>query len=131
MRLIEHIDVACYRIDPMSSTPPFFLHLTHLNPVLQELGLTEQEVSAEWPDHLCVPIAKEGLFPPDDILELVKWIDLKKYRVKAEPIRPIPLFLSHLNPLFRDLPGFMIEVLNLEQLAVPVAKNDKFPSEIQ
>lgn len=125
--LVEHVDMACYDIDPRGFQL-FNLHLTHLNPVLRKMGLKEQDVYAYKPERLCVPVMKNGKIPPDDALELIKWIDLEKYAI--DPIgstRPLPLKLSHLNPLFQDIGAFTIELLENEELAVPVAKNKYFP----
>jgi hypothetical protein len=126
--LVEHIDVACYRIDPMGAFQPFDLHLTHLNPVLQQMGLGEQDIFAYRPLKLCVPVMKNDQVPPADALAFIQWIDFEKYAV--DPIggsQAIPLRLRHLNPLFQNGEEFFIEMFENRELAVPVAKNGKFP----
>lgn len=127
-RIIEHVDVACYAIDPYTNFEPIDLHLTHLNPVLRRMGLVEEKVEVIFPEQLCVPVAKNGKKPPEDVLRYIQWIDLKKYEAKPSEIRqPIRLTLSHLNPQLLWAPRFPIEMLVIDQLAVPVAKNDRIP----
>lgn len=127
-RLVEHVDIACYAIDPYTPSQPFDLHLTHLNPVLRRSGLREEKIEVILPEQLCVPVAKNRIKPPEEVLKYIRWIDLKKYQ--AKPLnnrRPIPLTLSHLNPMFSQVQPFRIEMLAIDQLAVPVAKNDQIP----
>lgn len=130
-RLVEHVDVACYEIYPESQTKPFNLHLTHLNPIFREMGLTEEKIVVETPEHVCVPVAKNGKMPPNEVLQYVQWIDFSKYAAYTPNERkPIPLTLSHLNPQFVNFDRFKIEVLGIDQLAVPVAKNGKLPPDL-
>lgn len=128
LRVVEHVDVACYEIRPHDVTREFRLHLTHLNPVLRRLGLTEDKVTVGTPEQLCVPVAKNGHKPPDGALRYVRWMDLKKYEAKSSAERrPIPLTLSHLNPQYASSSRFDIELWGIDQLAVPVAKNGQVP----
>lgn len=125
-RLIEHVDVACYAIKPHNETDDFHLHLTHLNPVLKD---KEDDITAKMPEQLCVPVAKNGWIPPRNIRSIVQWIDLKKYEAVSPEVapRPIPLTLSHLNPLYAESESFDIHMYGIDQIAVPVAKNGKTP----
>ena len=122
LELVRYIDVACYDIET-PAPHPFPLHLTHLNPVLIDEGLKEQPVEVHIPKQLCVPVMKEHEIPPDHILELVKWIDFLKYSEYSK----IPLRLRHINPLFQDVEPFDIELFEIQDLAVPVAKNGMLP----
>jgi len=130
LRFIQHVDVACYRIDPLVDTPSFPLHLTHLNPVLRELGIKEQDIRALFPEQLCVPVMKNDRKPPQPVLDLVQWIDFMKYEaVSASDISPVKLRLRHLNPLFRDYNPFTIAFYDIDQIALPTAKNGVFPAD--
>jgi hypothetical protein len=124
--LVEHVDVACYDIESMSGVEQFDLHLNHLNPVLQEMGLEWQDIVAYRPNQLCVPVMKEDQMPPEEALEIIQWIDFEKYAVAPlSNTRPIKLMLQHLNPLFQNSREFYVEMLENEELAVPVEKKTK------
>jgi hypothetical protein len=61
--IIQNSDVLCYRIDGQPLNQAF--NLTHLNPVLVNMGLPpENNVLVGASDKLCVPVAKNGFFPP-------------------------------------------------------------------
>jgi hypothetical protein len=61
--IIQYSDVLCY---PLNGLPlNMQLKLTHLNPVLIGLGAQPEDVMVGNSDKLCVPVAKEGNFPPD------------------------------------------------------------------
>jgi hypothetical protein len=80
------------------------------------------------PAQLCVPVQKDDQQIPDDVLNIVRWIDLEKYDIKAEPLRePVTLTLDHLNPLLADLPTEKVTLTQAQHLMVPVAKNGEFP----
>ena len=126
-RLVEHIDVACYEIET-GPTEPFALQLTHLNPVLIDLGIKHQWTFAYDAVKLCVPVMKDDQVPPEEIIDVVRWIDFKKYRV--DPLTWLPhvnLNLTHLNPLFANGDIFDTMVWDAEELMVPVAKNGEIP----
>jgi len=60
--IIEYSDVLCYDIKgaPLNQQ----LTLTHLNPVLINMGLPPENVPVKDTHKLCVPVAKNGFFPP-------------------------------------------------------------------
>jgi hypothetical protein len=59
---IQYSDVLCY---PLNGNPlNAQLRLTHLNPVLKGMGLPIESVQVTNTDKLCVPVAKNGNFPP-------------------------------------------------------------------
>ncbi len=63
LNIVRHADVLCYRINgqPLNQT----FTLTHLNPVLVNMGLPpETNIFAGISNKLCVPVAKNGFFPP-------------------------------------------------------------------
>lgn len=126
-QLIKYIDLACFELEA-EPIDPFELDLRHLNPVLQELGFEDQATNIVAPKQLCVPVLKNEQQPPEEIVEILKWIDLKKYAV--EPLTELPhvdIVLSHLNPLFLDVEPIQTIVMDAVKLAVPVAKNGETP----
>lgn len=59
---IAYSDVLCY---PLKGLPlNRQLQLRHLNPVLNRLGLPMEDVWVSESEELCVPVAKNGMFPP-------------------------------------------------------------------
>jgi len=61
--IVQYSDVLCYRINGVALNQTF--NLTHLNPVLTAMGLPpENNVNVAGSDKLCVPVAKNGFFPP-------------------------------------------------------------------
>jgi hypothetical protein len=123
-RLVSQVDVACYAIE--GKPAEVGLTLGHLNPLLS--ALPRHEVRVRKARHLCLPVAKDGAFPPDDVLQVVQWVDLKKYDVEADAdVPPIDLVLRHLNPRFEGLESFEVHLQRPSTLAVPVAKNKKIP----
>jgi len=59
---IAYSDVLCYDIDGLPLNQQ--LILTHLNPVLRNMGLPPENVWVTDTHKLCVPVAKNGFFPP-------------------------------------------------------------------
>jgi hypothetical protein len=60
---IQYSDVLCYSLygKPLNMQ----LRLSHLNPVLIGMGLPDENVYVTNTDKLCVPVAKNGNFPPN------------------------------------------------------------------
>ncbi|UMP00901.1 hypothetical protein [Amycolatopsis sp. EV170708-02-1] len=128
---VRWVDLSCYRIE--GRTVDFPLTLSHLNPVVQKLGIQDSHVTMLSPEQLCVPVEKNGKLPPPEILSFVRHIDLECYalRVLGIPTIPFPLTLGHLNPVLADRPKTDVKVGNARQLCVPVAKRgDEIPPEV-
>ncbi|HEV7504391.1 MAG TPA: hypothetical protein VGS07_05745 [Thermoanaerobaculia bacterium] len=119
---IQYIDWKCYGIAGPALNLP--LNLTQLNPVMAGLFGPNVAVTVQEPQLLCVPVAKNTANPPDKVLQLVQYLDVKCYRVTSEVNLSKKLTLSHLNPLLSTLPS---EISSLgpapQQLCVPVTKN--------
>lgn len=129
LRLVQHIDLKCYGLNQATPLNRALL-LTHLNPVLQAMGLSPEQVQVTNPEQLCVPVAKNNQIIPPDVLNVVRWIDLLMYRIAAAtpPLPgPVPLTLRQLNPLLTGLPNQPVQLIAPLQLGVPVAKNNAFP----
>jgi len=60
--IIQFSDVLCYPIRGLPLNQ--MLTLTHLNPVLRGMGLPPENVLVTETDKLCVPVAKNHMFPP-------------------------------------------------------------------
>lgn len=128
LRLVEQLDVKCYRVDaqqPIVNTP---IQLTHLNPLFAGSAPENATILATKATQLCVPVAKNQKIPPDDVLKIVQYSDVLCYRLQGPPLNK-QLTLQHLNPVLRDmgLPQEDVPVTVTEKLCVPVAKNGNFP----
>jgi hypothetical protein len=129
LRLVQHIDLKCYGLNQATPLNRALL-LSHLNPVLQGMGLSPEQVQLTNPEQLCVPVAKNNQPIPPDVLNIVRWVDLLMYRVATAtpPLPgPVPLTLRQLNPLLTGLPPQPVQLIAPLQLGVPVAKNNVFP----
>jgi hypothetical protein len=62
LQIIRYSDVLCYNLDGLPLDKQ--LKLTHLNPVLHAMGLPDEDIKVTETTKLCVPVAKNGLFPP-------------------------------------------------------------------
>ncbi|MFC3447917.1 hypothetical protein [Amycolatopsis speibonae] len=128
---VRWVDLSCYRIEGGARNVP--LTLSQLNPVVRKLGIQDAQVTLLSPEQLCVPVAKNGVLPPPEILSFVRHVDLECYalRVLGIPGRVFPLTLGHLNPVLADRPKTDVKVGNARQLCVPVAKRgDEIPREV-
>jgi len=119
------VDLACYRIDAPPPTTGVNLTLTHLNPVLRQMGVPVENVTLGKAQQLCVPVAKNNLIPPADVLRVVQHIDLKCYDVAPAYNLNRVLNIRHLNPLLANLPVENNYVTARQQLCVPVGKNNQ------
>ncbi|WP_082801438.1 hypothetical protein [Herbidospora cretacea] len=125
---IRFIDLACYRIG--GATVNTGLVLSHLNPLFQ--GLPRTQVTMNSPQQLCVPVIKNNVVPPADVLALIRHIDLKCYGIQPNNALGAQLSLRQLNPVLTPvIPTHAAQVLYARQLCVPVQKaGDNIPSEI-
>lgn len=133
-KFVKYLDFACYSFEQSTSDVDFSLDLSHLNPVIRQMGLDDRQIRLRQAHELCVPIRKENQEIPDVVLQRLRWIDFLKYKLTPENEDAIPAFeqpitleLKHVNPIFDDLPGFQTELHAPLQLLVPVAKNGSFP----
>ena len=129
LRFVSQLDLKCYRTpSTVSMNQP--LTLTHLNPVLQQLGLPPENVLVRELEETCVPVAKNNVIPDPSVLPFARFVDLACYRIEAPPVSTaVTLALTHLNPVLKQL-GVPVETVtftNAQQLCVPVAKNGVVP----
>ncbi|HMG23902.1 MAG TPA: hypothetical protein VK607_21355 [Kofleriaceae bacterium] len=119
-------DFECYRTPGPALDRQ--LMLTHLNPVLIQLGLPQHQVIMRELAQTCVPVRKNNSAPAPAALPFVSQMDLACYRVDAAPLpNPVPLNLTHLNPVLANLPQHNVTLVRPVQLCVPVAKNGVLP----
>jgi hypothetical protein len=121
---IQYVDWKCYGI----SGPPLNLPLTltQLNPVIAGLLGSKVGVTVGSPQQLCVPVVKNNVTPPQNVLALVQYLDVKCYAVTTSASASATVTLSHLNPLFSTLPRENSTIGPAPvQLCVPVTKNQQ------
>lgn len=121
LAFIRYIDLACYRIT--GPTINFPLVLSHLNPLLT--NLPRRQVALMYPEQLCVPVIKNESVPPDEVLRLLRYIDLACYRETPPAPLNIGLQLTQLNKELDAIPPTRVEVGANRQLCVPVRKNNQ------
>lgn len=121
LEFVRHVDLSCYKIG--GPTIQFPLGLEHLNPVLSHLP--RKEVVLMEPQQLCLPVIKNGKKPPDEVLRLVRYIDLVCYRELQQTAMGEKLTLTQLNPELGHLPKAEVQVNLNRQLCVPVRKNNQ------
>jgi hypothetical protein len=126
LSLVSGLDLECF------ATPGPALNvgvtLSHLNPVLQSLGLPAHNVVLRELQQTCMPVSKNAVVPPSPALDFIRHIDLACYRIDAAPLaNPVPLSLTHQNPVFANLPLHYVSLIKPTQLCVPVMKNGIAP----
>jgi hypothetical protein len=120
---IRQVDLACYRVDAAPITPTTLV-LKHLNPVLA--NIPAHMLTMTQPNQLCLPVAKNGVIPSADILQLIRFIDLECYNVDPGGHPSLTLNLQQLNPqLLGIAPHNMTLVASPRQMCVPVRKNNQ------
>ncbi|WP_262850540.1 hypothetical protein [Sphaerisporangium corydalis] len=122
--LTAFLDLECFRTNSYQP-PATTLTLRHLNPVLA--NLPTETVTLGPREQLCVPVAKNTSIPPSPALDFIRFIDLSCYRITGINVNTT-LVLSHLNPLFQNLPRTQAVMNVPQQLCVPVIKNNAVPS---
>jgi hypothetical protein len=123
---IQYIDWKCYGISGPSLNLP--LTLTQLNPVIVGLLGSTVGVTVGAPQQLCVPVVKNNVNPPANVLALVQYLDVKCYGVTTSVSASANVTLSHLNPLLSTRPREISTIGPAPvQLCVPVTKNQKVP----
>ncbi len=123
---IRHVDFKCHNITGPSLNLP--LNLSHLNPVLPGIIGGGVNVIVREPQQLCVPVYKNNAVPPAAVANLIRWLDVKCYRVES-PQNPAgrQVQLHHLNPLITNGPEVVTFQAPAHQLCVPVKKNLQAP----
>jgi hypothetical protein len=126
---VSFLDERCYQISGPSLGVP--LLLTHLNPVFQDLP--NQNVLLGPPQQVCVPVQKDELVPPKDVLPYLQYVDWACFEISGPPLN-VTVKIDQLNPVIAKLlgPTDIVTVLNPQQLCVPVSKNNEvLPADVQ
>lgn len=118
---IRFVDLSCYQIQGQAVNFP--LSLRHLNPLLQTLPGKSTVMAV--PDQLCLPVIKNNAVPPAEVFNLVRYIDLKCYRLTVPTPLNINLQLTQLNPVLANIPPTVVQVRESRRLCVPVRKNNQ------
>jgi len=126
-RLIQFIDLECFSTDPIGTHPTFGLTLRELNSEL--VGIAPHPLTlVSNPRQICVPVAKNNVIPPPDVLAIARWVDLEKFTASpATLIPPFNVVLHHLNPLLVTRPPAQVQLRRADALMVPVSKNGAVP----
>ncbi len=122
---IRFIDWKCYGITGPPINVP--LQLTHLNPIMAQQFGPNLAVTLREPQQLCVPVIKNNVNPPPNVLQLVRQLDVKCYRAENTQTFSRQIQLTHLNPVLAGLPPEVSTVGVPHQLCVPVMKNQQVP----
>ncbi len=125
LKLVRHIDLKCYGIQPNNPLGAQ-LSLRQLNPVLTSV-IPTHAVQVLYARQLCVPVQKAGDNIPNEVLNIVRWIDLEKFDLSAPALPQVGLTLRHINPVLAGLPQEQAVLSGASQLGLPVAKNGVLP----
>lgn len=124
LRFVSNLDLECYKTDPYQPPVTFLIGTRHLNPSLSHLPAEATPLGPR--EQLCVPVAKNGVLPPPEILAFIRFVDLACYRIQGQNVNQ-PLRLTQLNPQLAGLPHRSVTIFYPQQLCLPVAKNGVFP----
>lgn len=123
-RLVEHVDIACYKLEQNTADANFPLTLDHLNPVVQSYNLPPRNTRMRRAFQLCLPIGKDNQPIPPAVRQIVRWVDFLRYRLDPVPAVSMDLWLEHRNPLYAGAPPFYESLFTPPRLhlMVPVSK---------
>ncbi|HXU32840.1 MAG TPA: hypothetical protein VN851_19895 [Thermoanaerobaculia bacterium] len=130
LKLIQWLDVECFRVETPQATEPTPLTLHHLNPLYS--WMTEWvNVPAPgnlYPIQLCVPVMKDLQGPTDELLEIIRYSDVLCYQVDSMQFDHL-VQLTQLNPVVdaMGVPPQKFIPLASTKMCLPVAKNGFFP----
>ena len=125
-QFVSGLDLECF--DTPGPALNINVQLSHLNPVLQGLGLPTHVATIRELQQTCVPVQKNGVPPQPAALPFIQNVDLACYRIDTGPINPVTLTLKHLNPVFANFPSHNVVLTQAVQLCLPVAKNNVIPT---
>jgi hypothetical protein len=118
-QVVSQLDLECRRAEG----PPLpNVFIRQLNPVLRD-RLPDQQIVAGPLQEVCVPVAKNGRIPDPAALELARFVDVACYQATA-PAVDVDVKVSQLNPVLANLPDQTVKMVQLQQLCVPVRKNE-------
>ncbi|HET7540373.1 MAG TPA: hypothetical protein VFK05_10900 [Polyangiaceae bacterium] len=122
--VIRGIDLACYKADAAPVNVPVLA--SHLNPVFA--NLPPEFVHLVQLQQVCVPVAKNGVIPPEPMLSVIRHMDFGCYGLE-QPTSDANtnVLLSHLNPVLiqQGLPPHAVHMERARQMCVPIGKNQE------
>src|SRR5688572_21684872 len=118
--LASQLDLECHEAAGPPPAPSVWIR--QLNPVIQD-DLPNQQAVLGGLEDVCVPVEKNQQTPGPLALGIARWVDLACYGASAPPVN-VEVQLTHLNPVLTELPDETVRLVQLEQLCVPVRKND-------
>jgi len=122
--VIRGIDLACYKAETAPVDVPVLI--SQLNPVFAHLP--PEAVHLVQLQQVCVPVAKNGVIPPEPMLSVVRHMDFGCYGLE-QPTSDANtnVLLSHLNPVLiqQGLPSHVVQMERARQLCVPIGKNQQ------
>ena len=125
-QFVSGLDLECFNTQGPALN--IGITLTHLNPVLRAMGLPPHNVILRELQQTCVPVQKNGVVPAAAALPYIRHVDFACYRVDAQPLpTPVPLTLTHLNPVLAGIAPHGVRLLQPAQLCLPVSKNTILP----
>ena len=129
--VIRGIDLACYKAE--AAPVDVQVVTTHLNPVFSQLP--PEVVHLIQLQQVCVPVAKNGVIPPEPMLSVIRHMDFGCYGLE-QPTSDANtnVLLSHLNPVLiqQGLPSHVVQMERAHQLCVPIGKNQEpIPAPVQ
>ncbi len=126
-QLVKYLDEECYAVQSDQRVNGKALSLHHLNPLFGAPGW-EKAALAGGPSQLCVPVAKDGTIPPDDVLQYVQFSDVLCYPLSGASLDR-QLALTQLDPVMiaKQVPVEHVAAGASKSLCVPVAKDGKIP----
>ena len=127
-QLVKWLDVKCYRVETSQNPADKQVTLTHLNPLITQPPETVTFLNVPNPTQLCVPVKKNLVAPPANVLPIIQYSDVLCYRINGQPLNQA-FTLTHLNPVLvgMGLPQENVVATTSNKLCVPVAKNGFFP----
>jgi hypothetical protein len=118
-RFASALDLECYKSE--GEPPVAELGIRQLNPVLKDV-LPNQRIHLGELERTCLPVAKNNVTPPQDVLPFERWTDLTCYRAEADPV-DVPVNLKHINPVLQGIPDENVRLKQLKSFCSPVRKN--------
>jgi hypothetical protein len=116
---VSGLDLECYKSE--GQPPVDELGIRQLNPVLKGV-LPNQRIKVGEMLQTCLPVSKNHVTPPAEVLRFISQVDLACYRAEADPV-DVPVNLKHLNPVLQDLPDVNVRLKQLKRFCSPVRKN--------
>jgi hypothetical protein len=121
--LAQALAFECSTLQPNPPLQVSNLVLTHLNPVLIDLGIPSETVNVTQPRSLCVPVRQNNQSISAAVLNIVDGVVLKKYDTvdsSGQSTPPVSASLTLTHMAVAGAPDFHVDTLTPQQLMLPV-----------